>query len=230
MKRFSNLLRLLSLGLAMFAFGQINAQTEETPMLLKTDNTFIQQRIEGSDPQGWLFFKNSSDLKEGQLFGEQPAAAGLSVNDNMALIESEMDEEGNTHNRYQQYYKGIKVEGGEIFEHVRGCYVYLLHGKIIEGLSFNTQPVYTDAQALNAAIAHIGASQYAWEDPDWEQELKDDTENPNATYYPTGSLTLTYLPGATLETSNYRLTWRFEIFALTPRSQKTVVTTQVSLC
>ncbi|MFN0216509.1 MAG: hypothetical protein ACKVT2_19790 [Saprospiraceae bacterium] len=101
----------------------------------------------------------------GQLFNEQPAAAGLSANDNMVLIDSEADEQGNNHNRYQQYYKGIKVEGGEIFEHTRDCYVYLLHGKIIEGLNFNVQPIYTEAQALNSATAFIGASQYAWENP-----------------------------------------------------------------
>ncbi|MBC7778388.1 MAG: M4 family metallopeptidase [Phycisphaerae bacterium] len=221
MKQCQSILRLFTLSLGLFASGQMNAQTQ-TPTLLKTDNTFIQQRIENSDPEGWLFFKNSSDLKEGQLFGQQAAAAGLSANDGMLLIKTEADEQGNTHNRYQQYYKGIEVEGGEIFEHVRDCYVYLLHGKIIEGLNFNAQPVFTQAHALNNAKTFLGASQYAWENSDWEQGLKDDTGDPNATYYPTGSLILTYLPGTTLESGNYRLTWKFEILALTPSIHKTV--------
>jgi len=116
MKQFKNFLRLLSLYAAFLAPYLANAQTAATPTLLQTGNTFIQQRIESSDSQGWLFFKNSSDLKEGQLFSEQASAAGLSANDNMLLIKSEVDEQGNTHNRYQQYYKNIKVEGGEIFD------------------------------------------------------------------------------------------------------------------
>jgi bacillolysin len=196
------------------------AQT--TPTLLRTDNTFVQQRIEGSDPAGWLYFKADSDLRSEQLFSEYPSAAGLSSDDSMVLIESEVDEQGNWHNRYQQYHKNIKVEGGEIFEHLKGCYVDQLHGRIIEGLNINAQPNLTESQARNAATAYIGATEYAWEDTELEQELKDDTGDPNATYFPTGSLTLTYLPGTTLEAGNYRLAWRFEIYATIPHSFKSV--------
>ncbi len=222
MKQFQNYLRLLWLCAAFVAIDQANAQTTVTPTLLQTGNTFIQQRIERSDPQGWLFFKNSSDLKEGQLFSEQPSSAGLSANDNMTLVETSMDDEGNTHNRYQQFYKGIKVEGGEIFEHARKCYVYILNGNIIEGLNFNAQPVYSESQARTIAIASIGASQYAWESTTSEQGLKDDTGDPNATFYPTGALALTNLPGTSLETGNFVLTWKFEIIAISPSSQQTV--------
>jgi hypothetical protein len=57
MKQFQNFLRLLSLCAAFLAIGQVNAQTTATPTLLQTGNTFIQQRIESSDAQGWLFLK-----------------------------------------------------------------------------------------------------------------------------------------------------------------------------
>lgn len=100
--------------------------------------------------------------------------------------------------------------------------MYILNGKIIEGLNFNAQPVYSESQARNIAIASIGASQYAWESTTWEQGLKDDTGDPNATYYPTGTLTLTTLSGTSLETGNFRLTWKFEIFAISPSSQQIV--------
>jgi bacillolysin len=228
MKQLQCFSRVLSLFVSLLAMNLASAQTNTTPTLLQTGNTFIQDRIESSDPQGWLFFKNSSDLKEGQLFSEQASAAGLSANDNMVLVKSEADEQGNTHNRYQQYYKNIEVEGGEIFEHVRDCYVYLLHGKIIEGLNFNAQPVITEAHALNNAKIFIGASQYAWENPDWEQDIKDDTGDPNATYYPTGSLILTSLPGTTLEAGNYRLTWKFGIITTDPGTNLTIYVNAIS--
>ena len=213
-------LSLLLASLSMLVTNEIQAQTTST--LLSPGNTFIQQRIEHSDPEGWLYFKNSSDLKAGDLFSQQKAAAGLSTNDAMLLFETDQDEQGCTHNHYQQYYKNIKVEGGEFFEHLCGCYVYLINGKIIEGLNFNAQPTYTEQQALAVALTNIGATKYAWEDPIWEQGIKDDTENPNATYYPTGSLVLTRAAGTTVETTNYRLTWRFEIAAINPSSQKTI--------
>jgi bacillolysin len=100
--------------------------------------------------------------------------------------------------------------------------VYIINGKIIEGLNFSAQPVYSESQARNLAIASIGASQYAWESTTWEQGLKDDKGDPNATYYPTGILTITNLSGTSVETSNFRLTWKFEIFAISPSSQQTV--------
>ena len=100
--------------------------------------------------------------------------------------------------------------------------MYIINGKIIEGLNFSAQPVYSESQARNLAIASIGASQYAWESTTWEQGLKDDKGDPNATYYPTGILTITNLSGTSVDTSNFRLTWKFEIFAISPSSQQTV--------
>ncbi len=140
----------------------------------------------------------------------------------MALIESSTDEQGIIHNRYQQEFKGIKVEGAEIFEHVRDCYVFLLHGKIIEGLDFNVQPTYTEQQALTAALAYFGATEFAWENSSWEEDIKDDTGDTNATYYPKGEKVLTYVPGTALETANYRLWWKFEIVSTIPHRSEVV--------
>jgi Zn-dependent metalloprotease len=206
----------------MSAFSQIEAQMTDTLTLLKLSNTFIQQRIEGSDPEGWLFFKNSSDLEPGQLFTEHPTESGLSANDSMALFKSVADDDGRTHNRYQQYYKNLKVEGGEVFEHVKNCYVYLLHGRIIEGLDMSSTPTYNEAQSLNFALDSIDASEYAWENTDWEQQLQEDAEDSTATYYPTGTLLWTYLPGTELEEDNYVLAWKFEILAVDPFHQQII--------
>jgi Zn-dependent metalloprotease len=216
--RFSS--SLLFVSLAILITNELSAQS--TPTLLNPGNTFIQQRIEHSDPEGWLYFKNSSDLKAGDLFSQQKAAAGLSADDAMLLFETGQDEQGCTHNHYQQYYKNIKVEGGEFFEHLCGCYVSLMNGRIIEGLNFSAQPAYTEQQALTIALASVNANKYAWQDTLCEQGIKDDTENPNATYYPTGSLILTRPPGTAVVTANYQLTWRFEIAAIEPSSQKEI--------
>ncbi len=56
----------------------------------------------------------------------------------------------------------------------------------------------------------------------WEQDIKDDTGDPSATYYPKGALVLTNIPGVTLQTSNYRLTWKFQIRSLNPVQSRTV--------
>jgi bacillolysin len=220
MKNVQFLTRLFSTIVMLFGINQIKAQ--DTPTFLKTDNQFIQQRIEKSDPEGWLFFKASANLGEGDLFKFHKTAAGLSANDSMHLVESTQDDQGYTHNRYQQYYRSIKVEDAEFFEHIKDCKVELMHGKIIESLSFNPTPTLSQQQALNAAKTFLGASQYAWESTAWEQELKDDTGDPNATYYPSGNLVLAYPFGVSMATVNYQLAWKFEILALSPGIHKTV--------
>jgi bacillolysin len=219
------LARLISAILVLLGINQIYAQV--TPTFLKTDNQFIQRRIERSDPEGWLYFKGASDLKEGELFSLYKSAAGLSGNDSMHLVESTMDEYGFRHNRFQQYYKGIKVEGAEFFEHSKDCYVQLMHGKIMHGkimenLILSSVPTYSEQQALNAAKTFLGASQYAWENSVWEQGLKDDLGDSTATYFPTGELILVHSFDAAMATSNYRLSWKFEIFAISPGMHKTV--------
>lgn len=212
--------RLLAAILMLFGIAQANAQ--DTPTFLKTDNQFIQQRIEKSDPEGWLYFKPSAGLAEGDLLKSHKAAVGLSANDSMHLAESAKDDQGYTHNRYQQYYQSIKVEDAEFFEHIKDCKVELMHGKIVEQLDLAVAPAHTQQQALNAALAFLGASRYAWEDAAWEQELKDDTGDPNATYYPSGELVLAYPFDASMATANYKLAWKFEILALSPGMHKTV--------
>jgi Zn-dependent metalloprotease len=185
-------------------------------------NTFIQDRLDKSDEAGMIYFKNSAKLREGELFGVYKTSSGLGTKDAMQLVKSETDQQGFTHNEYHQYYEGMRVEGGEAFEHSKSCYVAIVNGIIIEGLSLSTSPALTQSQALAAAIAYLNASKYAWEDPTWEQEIKDDTGNPNATYYPIGTLVLTNLPGAVLQASNYQLTWKFEILSLNPVQSRTV--------
>lgn len=220
MKNFPIILRSWIAIPMLFGIAQIHAQ--EMPTILKTDNQFIQQRIEKSDPEGWLYFNPSSNLREGDLFKFHKNAAGLSANDSMYLVESTKDDQGFTHNRYQQYFKSIKVEDAEFFEHSKGCFVQLMHGKIIENLSISTTPALSQQQALNAAKSFLGASQYAWENANWEQELKADMEDTTATYLPVGSLVLTYPFTSTQASSNYSLAWRFEILALSPRIYKVV--------
>lgn len=220
MKNFQILMRFLIAMPMLFGINQINAQ--DTPTILKTDNQFIQQRIEKSDPEGWLYFSSSANLREGDLFKLHKNAAGLSSNDSMYLVESTKDEQGFTHNRYQQYFKSIKVEDAEFFEHSKDCFVHLMHGKIMENLSVSTTPSLSAQQALNAAKTFLGASQYAWENTTWEQELKDDSGDPNATYYPIGKLVLAYPFDASMATANYKLAWKFIILALSPGMHKTV--------
>ncbi len=184
-------------------------QSQNFSTLLNPSNSFISQRIESSNSEGFIYFKNSSDLNEGELFTIYKSASGLFANDSMILIKSAEDEMGYTHSKYQQYFKNVKVEGGEIIEHAKKCQLIMLNGKIVEGIDISIDPIFSEQQSLDSALAFLSAEKYAWEDPDIEQDFKDDIGDTSATYFPKGDLLLSYLPGATIESSNYRLTWVF---------------------
>lgn len=219
-----------------FAFGNLTSllvafmmvlcatfsQGQPLQTLLSPFNTFMNSQVESSDPEGMLYFKPSNDLGAGDLFTTHKQHTGLATDDAMTLLSSEMDAEGYVHNQYQQYYKNLKVEGGEMFEHLKNCKLLAVNGRLVEGLNLSAQPAYNEQQALAAALNSIGATEYAWEDPEMEEDLQEMTGDSNATYYPTGQLMLAYEQGSSMNASNFKLSWLFEIVATQPVSVKIV--------
>jgi bacillolysin len=135
----------------------------------------------------------------------------------MILSKSWDDKYGYFHNRYQHFYKGIKVEGSEFTEHYTKGKVEIAHGKIAEDLNTNVIPTLNENAALDAALDAIGADIYAWQDTDWEAAIKLDANDENATYFPTGKLVITPLQWNNDYTpSNFVLAWTFTIKALSP--------------
>ena len=138
--------------------------------------------------------------------------------DELRLIKETTDKLGIFHHRYQQYYKGIKVEDAE----------YLIHGKneIIETINGDFQDVnissvaasVNEQKALGNALNFVNAKKYKWEDANLEKFIKQNTNNLNATYYPKGEVVITkdYLKGG----NNLRLAWKFTISSLLPNDER----------
>jgi bacillolysin len=79
------------------------------------------------------------------------------------MLKSEKDELGFTHEKYQQYYKGIRVEYGEYNVHAKGGLIESVNGDfhVIDGL--NTKPTLTESASLTNALQYVGAKSYKWE-------------------------------------------------------------------
>ena len=128
-----------------------------------------------------------------------------------SILESN-DELGFTHKKFQQYYKGIKVENA----------LYLIHGKdgIIETINGDFQsvnipsvtPSINELQALGKALDFVNSKKYKWEDEAFEKFIKQRENNPVATYFPKGELVIAkdYLKGGV----NFKLAWKFTISSL----------------
>jgi len=139
---------------------------------------------------------------------------GTTQDDEFRLKRENTDELGITHKRFQQYYKGIKVENAN----------YLLHGKngnidVING-SFQIiniptiLPAITEQQALSAALDYVGSDIYKWEDERMENFIKRRRNDTTATYYPQGELVIAKdnLTGS----NSFKLSWKFSISSLQP--------------
>ena len=206
------LILILTLLANQNVFGQF------VPKILQLSNEEIRSKTERVDPAGWLYLKQTANLLPGELFSNYKDATGLKANDQMQVNKEWSDKYGWSHVRFQQYYKGLKVEGGEWSEHWKDCYIEIAHGKLIEDLEINENPTISEAQAIDLAMDSINASEYAWQNEDWEQSIKEDLEDPNATYYPEIELLIGHVSGAEFQKESYRLTWKFQIRATNPSS------------
>lgn len=146
--------------------------------------------------------------------------------DGFKSISESKDELDMIHKKFQQYYRGIKIENAE----------YLIHGKngIIETLNGNFEPVkissikpsIDESQALRKALIFVNSKKYKWEDEPFENFIKQRTNNPDATYYPKGELVIAkdYIKGS----RKFRLAWKFTISSLIPNNEQWIYIDAVS--
>jgi Zn-dependent metalloprotease len=101
---------------------------------------------------GWIEFKQDLNIKPETIFEEYKRYFGLGEDDEMILEKINHDDKGNSHYRYQQYYKGIKVLGMRYLIHSRNGIVYSANGKIVANLNYDISKTYTNEQVVNIAI------------------------------------------------------------------------------
>lgn len=180
-----------------------------------------QQKISYKNQLGnWASYQKINQQAAKQL-AQNKAALLLNEHDDLKLMATTTDELGFKHYRYQQYYKGIPIEGAVYLMHEKDEKVSLANGQLIKNLNVPTQPSLSENDARFLAIQFTGAKRYAWQSKVLEEELKRSNKNSDASYFPEGTLTIIdsqFSPKA----DNYRLAFKFEVYALEPHSQNEV--------
>ncbi|AHJ99600.1 M4 family metallopeptidase [Hymenobacter swuensis] len=145
----------------------------------------------------------------------------LATDDQLSLLKTETDELGFVHEKYQQFYKGIKVEHGTYSVHARQGRVALLNGHFEKVRSLNTTPSLDAAAALTRALAFVGARTYMWQDAAEEAGLRQQENNAAATYAPKGELVVVKNHRSTnaLRAGQPTLAWKFNVYAKAPLSR-----------
>ncbi len=140
--------------------------------------------------------------------------------DSFRKINEDLDELGITHKKFQQYYKGLKVENSEFLIHGKNDNIEVINGDFQDIDIPIITPTLNEKQALNKALVFVGAKKYKWEDTVMENLVKQNTNNPNATYYPKAELVISkdYLSGSNL----WKLSWKFTISSMLPDNEQLI--------
>ncbi|WP_163444596.1 M4 family metallopeptidase [Flavobacterium columnare] len=169
-------------------------------------NKYVQlkEKNENKTPS-FVSFKESSVYKTSDvkiLFKEQ---LGLKSNQDFAKMKSDSDNLGFSHEKYQLYHKGIKVEFATYSVHSKNGRVNSMNGEYYNIGDIDVNPSIKADAALQRAISHLGAQEFLW----------DDFAEANANKYskPQGELVLLPLD------NTIKLAYKFDIYATKPLSR-----------
>ncbi len=126
------------------------------------------------------------------------------------------DNLGYRHLKYQVYYRGIPVEFAHIYVHTKNGRIVSLNGDYFNAEGVDVSPALSKEAAFQAALNHVGARKYLWENPA-EARLMEYEK-------PEGQLVL--LPDFRHRNSKAqaapRLAYKFDIYAKEPLSRANV--------
>ncbi|QHT69177.1 T9SS type A sorting domain-containing protein [Rhodocytophaga rosea] len=116
------------------------------------------------------------------------------------------DPSGFSHNRFQQYYKGIPVEYGIYNLHVKNGTPAFISGEQYTLSEINTTPALSEQQAFQKALQFVHANKYAWQTADKA---------------PKGELVIckVFLSEGRRAADEMALAYKFDIFATEPLSR-----------
>ncbi|GAA4359080.1 M4 family metallopeptidase [Hymenobacter saemangeumensis] len=198
---------------ALVLFGALAASTAQGQ-----DAGRIQTKVMGDDNQPVLVQFNAAGkaayrASEAQTVLREQLA--LTADDQFLPARIETDQIGFTHQKFSQFYKGVKVEHADYTVHAKGGAIESISGDFEKISGLNTTPSLNAAAALTRALDYVGASRYMWQDPAEEASLKQQENNPNATYRPAGELVIV----RSNATGQPVLAWKFNVYAKQPVSR-----------
>ncbi|NQY04720.1 MAG: M4 family metallopeptidase [Flavobacteriaceae bacterium] len=132
------------------------------------------------------------------------------------LITQENDDQlGQVHYKLQQYYLERILIGNHYTLHTKNNQLISASGIWLKDFSrLTVNPGLSEQDALDIILRGIGEANYAWNNAEWEQEIKETTGNPLASYYPKGRLV--YMPKLEEDKTEYALAYEFTVTLTQP--------------
>tara|TARA_B100001109_G_C18864441_1_gene476112 strand:- start:3598 stop:7098 length:3501 start_codon:yes stop_codon:yes gene_type:complete len=134
------------------------------------------------------------------------------------LNKTEVDELGYTHLAYKQSFNGIPLAFSDFKVHLKNGKIISINGKWINKEPATQNKSLSENDALEKALAHIGAKVYKWQVELEEKHIKTLEGDLNATYFPKGELVYVS-PKAKLNPNEMELAYQFNIYAHEPHER-----------
>ena len=167
-----------------------------------------------------LVIKPEYQIPAAQFFGTYTKELGLTNAEDMVQSDATTSRGTTKTYRYNQYYRGVPIEGATMILHEKNGVVTYANGMIIRDFYRPFTPTVTGEEAIATALLNTRATKYAWENESLEQDLKTARNDEKATYYPTPRLVF-FDPDFTADARNYRLAYEVNVFAIEPLENHT---------
>lgn len=189
---------------------------------------YITPFLSDSIQSGYFYLNQPNNIQAGQLYQTYRMNAP-DLNNNMVLINMHVDSLlGLSHYKYEQTYMDIPIEGAGCIEHYNtdGSLLFL-NGKFTDSIKKSHQPMFGREEAVFLLINELKRDEritFAWEYDDWEQQIRLDEADSNATWFPDAELIWAIdtmknmkvvIPG-----NRYSLAYKIHIKTITPSDSK----------
>ena len=174
------------------------------------DAARIANKVVGNDGQLELVqFTAEGKAALRGLSGDQVLRQQLALTnaDQMVQRTADTDQLGFVHQRFAQYYQGIRVEHADYLVHSKGGTVESINGDFEKISGLSTTPLVSEKVALSQALNKVGAKKYMWQTGEANAEA----------YQPTGELVI--VRDARVENGPQVLAWKFNVYAAAPISR-----------
>jgi Zn-dependent metalloprotease len=146
----------------------------------------------------------------------------LSDENDFQLVSQQTDDLGYYQEKFQQTFKGVKVEYGEIASQTKNYRVQSIAGEVYDiPQALKDVPSISESSALDVALNYFGAQEYKWQNEDEEAHLKQMYAK-DTTYFPSAELVYVkvYLPNGNKSKDEMALAYRFDIYSNIPLSRR----------
>ncbi|MBP6756161.1 MAG: M4 family metallopeptidase [Bacteroidia bacterium] len=166
-----NLLMLL-LSISMFSQKIINTPSLVNPFQIKkgttsqnvlapkTNDTIKKPKFKIENYNGSFYVDLSKENRNAEIVSKDfNSWFNLDNNHSFVLLSSKTDELNLTHNYYQQYYKGVSIEGAILMLHTKKGIVYASNGQVAQFEKIEVESKISKDKAVIIAKEHLKVSE-----------------------------------------------------------------------